>query len=290
MTQVEIDPGAGFCYGVEKVILAAENSLRNGESLYALGQLVHNSGELKRLEKLGLKTVTHDQLGEIDSGKVLFRAHGEPPSSYRKATDLHVAVMDGTCPIVLRLQKKIRDTYLNMDREKEQLVIFGKQDHPETIGLLGQVAGDAVVVSTPREVERVDRNHRVHLFSQTTMDPGVFRKVEALLMDRTGHVDAEFRSHCTICGQMKRRKPGLETFASRHEVMVFVSGRDSSNGKMLYEFCRSLNPRTFWISGPEEMKADWFKGAGTIGISGATSTSREQLEGVRNRVVEITSS
>lgn len=292
MVQVDIDPGAGYCFGVEKVIRTAESKLREGETLFALGDLVHNTGEMTRLRKLGLRTITRDELPRVQSGRVLFRAHGEPPSSYALAVENNVEVLDGTCPIVLKLQQRIRNRYREMDHQKEQLVIFGKKDHPETIGLLGQVDGDATVVSSPDETSLVDPGRQVHLFSQTTMDPDKFKEVEqrlGSLLPAKGESKGAFRSACTICGQMKKRKPGLKAFALAHDVVLFVSGRHSSNGKMLYEFCRETNARTYWVSAPGELDKSWFEKAEKVGISGATSTSVKQLEAVSNQVKKLTS-
>ena len=288
MVRVEIDPGAGFCFGVEQVIRDAEERLQKGEEVFGLGEMVHNAAEMERLHTCGLKTITHEQMGSLKKGKVLFRAHGEPPSTYELAGKNRIEIIDGTCPIVARLQRKVRKAYDSMDRATEQLVIFGKPDHPETIGLVGQVNGDAVVVTSVEELGKIEPGKGVHLFSQTTMDPDRFReveqKLEALLLNQPG---VTFRSECTICGQMKKRKPGLASFASRHEVILFVSGKNSSNGKMLYEFCRSVNPLTHWISGSQEIKPVWFRGTASVGISGATSTSRHQLEQVRSHVKTI---
>jgi 4-hydroxy-3-methylbut-2-enyl diphosphate reductase len=294
MAAVEIDPGAGFCFGVEQVIEMAESRLRRGETVYGLGEMVHNREEMERLHAMGLVTLTHADLAGIRPGHILFRAHGEPPASYELAATHHVEVIDGTCPIVLKLQERIRDTYRSMDHRKEQVVIFGKPGHPETIGLLGQVDGNAVVVTSPEDIERVDPGRAVHLFSQTTMDPDLFGEVEKALRHhlaaKRGGAGPAFRSSCTICAQMKKRKPGLAAFARKHDVIVFVSGKNSSNGKMLFEYCQKLNRRSHWISGPGEVEGKWFKGAGSIGISGATSTSREQLESVSNHVKKILSS
>jgi 4-hydroxy-3-methylbut-2-enyl diphosphate reductase len=187
------------------------------------------------------------------------------------------------------LQERIRKCYLSLDRTREQLVIFGKEDHPETVGLLGQVDGDALVLSSAGETHRVEPDKTVHLFSQTTMDPEEYRRLEKNLEDRLapGGPDHVY-SHCTICGQMKRRKPALEKFARSHSVMVFVSGRDSSNGRMLFEFIRRFNARSYWISGEDELQEEWFLGAASVGISGATSTSRTQLESVREQVKMLT--
>ncbi|MDX2432689.1 MAG: 4-hydroxy-3-methylbut-2-enyl diphosphate reductase, partial [Bacteroides sp.] len=234
MLRIEVDRGAGFCFGVEQVIQTAESYLSKGDSLVGLGEMVHNSTEMDRLQNLGLKTIQHKDLGKQSSGLVLFRAHGEPPSSYALAAKNKVRIIDGTCPIVLKLQEKIRKAYESMDHAKEQLVIFGKREHPETIGLLGQVDGDAVVLGSPKEVDLLDPNKTVFLFSQTTMDIDLFREVEDKLRSRlSGTASSGFRSQCTICGQMKKRKPGLQGFVQEHTMIIFVSGKNSSNGKLL---------------------------------------------------------
>ncbi len=292
MVKVEIDPGAGFCFGVEEVIKTAENRLRAGEVLYGLGDMVHNAAEVERLKDLGLKTINHEELSTLSPGKVLFRAHGEPPSTYRTARDRGVEIIDGTCPIVSRLQRKIQKAYAEMNPETDQLVIFGKADHPETIGLMGQVKGDAVVVNTVADISVINPAKKVWLFSQTTMDPDHFKEVEealeSFLRKNAGNEGIHhFKSDCTICGQMKKRKPGLSAFAYKYDVMLFVSGKNSSNGKMLFEYCKSLNPQTFWISGAEEVNEKWFEGQQSIGISGATSTSRQQLEIVLGEVKKL---
>ncbi len=295
MKKIEIDPGAGFCFGVEEVIKTAEIRLREGEILYGLGDMVHNAAEVKRLQNLGLKTIDHKQLSKLPTGKVLFRAHGEPPGTYQIARQNGVEVIDGTCPIVAKLQIKLKKAYDAMDRSKEQMVIFGKSDHPETIGLLGQVNGDALVVTSLKDVKAIDPHKKVLLFSQTTMDPEQFKEVEEALEKFLNKNSGEktsvhFRSDCTICGQMKKRKPGLSTFARQYDVMLFVSGKNSSNGKMLYEYTRSLNPATHWISGWEEVEKQWFDSCESIGISGATSTSRDQLDLVKEQVKKLTAS
>lgn len=295
MKKIEIDPGAGFCFGVDEVIKTAEMQLRAGETIFGLGHMVHNAAEVRRLQELGLQTIDHRQLTGLPPGKVLFRAHGEPPETYRLAEEHGVEVIDGTCPIVAKLQQKLRNAYENMDRENEQMVIFGKPDHPETIGLLGQVGGDALVVTTVEEIKTIDPHKRVILFSQTTMDPESFKEVEQALRDHlkmnSGDKDyVQFKSDCTICGQMKKRKPGLSVFARHHDVMLFVSGKNSSNGKMLYEYCKSLNPLTFWISCGDEVKKQWFDNCESIGISGATSTSRAQLESIMEEVKKLIAS
>lgn len=295
MKKIEIDPGAGFCFGVEEVIKTAEMRLREGETLYGLGDMVHNAAEVKRLQTLGLKTIDHKQLSKLPPGKVLFRAHGEPPETYLVAKQNGVEVIDGTCPIVARLQVKLKKAYDAMDHNTEQMVIFGKPKHPETIGLLGQVNGDAMVVTSVEDIRAIDPHKKVLLFSQTTMDPEQFKEVEKALEEylRKNSGDntfVHFRSDCTICGQMKKRKPGLSTFAHQYDVMLFVSGKNSSNGKMLYEYTRSLNPATHWISGWKEVEKQWFDTCESIGISGATSTSRDQLDLVKEQVKKLCAS
>ncbi len=288
MLKIEVDQGAGFCFGVEQVIRTAESQLSKGKTVVGLGEMVHNANEMSRLHELGFQTIKHGELDQQKSGLVLFRAHGEPPSSYQLAADNQIEIIDGTCPIVLKLQQKIRRAYASMDQKKEQLVIFGKREHPETIGLLGQVNGDAIVVSSPEESHLVDPDKSVHLFSQTTMDIDLFRELEQKLQSRlSDHPTSGFRSQCTICGQMKKRKPGLKRFARVHDVVVFVSGKNSSNGKLLYEYCLSLNARTHRISDLSELEEQWFKDADSIGVTGATSTSRTQLEAVSMQIKNL---
>lgn len=291
MVNIEIDWGAGFCFGVEQVVKTAESILENGEVVYGLGEMVHNSQEVQRLYALGLRTLDYHELASVKPERILLRAHGEPPSTYKLAKTHGIEIIDGTCPIVARLQKKVKQAYESMNHDSEQLVIFGKADHPETIGLLGQVNGDAVVVSSHKDVAMVDASKKVTLFSQTTMDPDQFREVEnALRRHLKGISESSFRSECTICGQMKKRKPGLASFAVKHDLILFVSGKHSSNGRMLYEFCKTINPKTYWISSESDIDPGWFPDAGSIGISGATSTSRSQLESVSKHVKNFTSS
>lgn len=294
MVRIEIDPGAGYCFGVEQVMKTAEMHLQKDQELYGLGDIVHNGSEMQRLARLGLKTITHGEMLDQKPKRLLIRAHGEPPSTYELAKKLHIEIIDGTCPIVHSLQKQVRRSYEQMDRDGEQLVIFGKSDHPETIGLLGQVNGDALVISSIEDVAKVDPGKKIILYSQTTMDPDEFREIEKELSKRLKNTPGEsgtekFRSKCTICGQMKKRKPGLAGFAKNHELILFVSGKNSSNGKMLFEYGRSINPLTYWISDKSEVKPEWLTGRRSVGITGATSTSREQLESVMDVVRKFTS-
>jgi 4-hydroxy-3-methylbut-2-en-1-yl diphosphate reductase len=279
---IETDPSAGFCFGVEKAIETAEALLREGEPVYGLGEMVHNDEEISRLKRLGLRTVSSEDFAKIAPAKVIFRAHGEPPSTYDKAREHGVGLIDATCPIVLSLQKKISNRFAEMDREREQIVIFGKEGHPETIGLMGQTGGAAILVTDPGEIAHVDPGKKIYLYSQTTMDPEQFSILEASLKKIAEVAGGEgLVSNCSICHQMKRRKPDLKAFALKHDVVIFVSGKASSNGKMLFEYCKNHNRNSYWIHRFDEIDPAWLEGAGSIGISGATSTPAWQLEQVR---------
>ncbi|MEZ5072824.1 MAG: 4-hydroxy-3-methylbut-2-enyl diphosphate reductase [Bacteroidales bacterium] len=282
--KIEIDPGAGFCFGVEKVIAEAESLLSGGQPLHGLGEMVHNREEVRRLDAKGLITIDHQALERAGGGTVLFRAHGEPPATYELARSKGWNIIDGTCPIVLKLQQRIRRTFETMDPEREQLVIFGKKTHPETIGLVGQVGGKARVVECEDDVADTDPRKSVHLFSQTTMDPGGYRAVESRMKAHLEGGESSLHSHGGICGQMKSRKPLLEKFLKDHDLILFVSGKNSSNGKMLFEYCAGLHPDVRWISGASDLEVAWFSGKRSVGLSGATSTSRNQLEDIKKQV------
>ncbi len=286
--QINIDPSAGFCRGVEMAITRAEELLEEGKPVYSLGAMVHNNRETERLERLGIIPIDHSRLPEAGSAPVVFRAHGEPPETYRKAKEFGVRVIDATCPIVLKLQERIRRQYESMNAGREVIVIYGKKGHPETTGLIGQTGGEAILVTGVEDLEQVPAGKQVHLYSQTTMDPDGFREVEEGLKNRMkGSSQAPLEAHCTVCHQMKRRKPELKAFAERHDCLIFVSGKDSSNGKMLYSYAKSLNPDTHWISSPEEIESAWLQGNHLIGISGATSTPVWLLEKVRSYLARL---
>lgn len=279
---IEIDPSAGFCFGVEKAIATAEEKLNQGEAVYGLGAMVHNEEETGRLDRLGLRTVTTDDFAEIAPARVILRAHGEPPSTYKKAKQHNIEIIDATCPIVTSLQKRIGKKFRELDKDREQIVIFGKEGHPETIGLMGQTNGEAVLVTDPEETGQVDPQKKIFLYSQTTMDPEAFKLLEerlreiAAVSERTGLV-----ANCSICNQMKRRKPDLKAFALKHDLIIFVSGSASSNGAMLHGYCKKHNNNSHWIHRVEEIDPLWVREKGSIGISGATSTPLWQLEQVK---------
>ncbi len=282
---IEIDPSAGFCFGVEKAISKAEEMLKRGSVVYAVGEMVHNEEETDRLSRIGLKTISADDFADISPARVILRAHGEPPSTYEKAKKHSIEIIDTTCPIVINLQKRIGKRYHELDREREQIVIFGKEGHPETVGLMGQTNGEAILVTDPEETAHINPEKKIFLYSQTTMDPDQFRRLEERIGgvntvgERTGLV-----ANCSICNQMKRRKPDLMRFAKKHDLMVFVSGSSSSNGRMLFGYCKKQNRNSHWIHRVEDIDPAWVQTAGSIGISGATSTPLWQLEQVRDRL------
>ncbi len=285
---IDIDPTSGFCFGVTAAIRRAEELIASGEEVYAVGQMVHNEAEVKRLERLGLKETTSSSLNDIPGKTVLFRAHGEPPSTYSDAEALNIRVVDATCPIVRKLQEKIRKCYEQLDKDREQIVIFGKQGHPESIGLIGQTNGEAVLVNSREDLVKVDPDKFTYLFSQTTMDPDAYYEIErAIRTDTHLVVEEPLQSNCTVCSHVKRRKPGLRQFSESHDVIIFTSGKESSNGKMLFNYCKKYNTRSFWVNSTEEINPEWFKDCWSVGISGATSTPLWQMEKIRDYILML---
>lgn len=288
MINVEIDSHSGFCGGVIRAIGTAEAYLRDsGSPLFSLGDIVHNEEELSRLHSLGLKTVggISEMSSHPDGVPLLIRAHGEPPAVYDEAKRMGVSLIDCTCPVVLRLQKMIREAYSSVHAGGGQLLLFGKAGHPEVLGLVGQVGGDVVVFQDPERLDGlisegvVRPGNDIELFSQTTMSPSDYRRSSEILSSRMTD-GAKLNVHDTICSQVASRHRELVGFASRHEVILFVSGRASSNGKVLFDLCRSVNPRSFHIGAPSELRREWLEGAGSIGVCGATSTPKWLLEDV----------
>jgi len=282
--QIEIDANSGFCFGVINAIALAEEELQHHQPLYCLGEIVHNNAELKRLEAKGLITIHHDELEKFTGQKVMIRAHGEPPETFRKAYEHHVRIIDATCPVVLRLQQKIKKCYATLSCQPGIIVIYGKKGHPEVNGLVGQTGGTAIVIGSAEEANVIDVSLPIHLFSQTTMDKEKYIEVARVLrkkMQQTLQQEkVPLTVYQTICGAVANRVPELRKFAHRHDVILFVSGKESSNGKVLYEVCKSENPRTYFISDISEIQPAWFTPADHVGICGATSTPRWQMEQV----------
>ncbi len=281
--EIRIDDNAGYCFGVVKAIGAAEEELSHDGSLYCLGDIVHNSAEVERLRNLGLEVIDHQRLPELTGKKVLIRAHGEPPATYRTAEQLGIRLIDATCPIVLALQQRIRKGYDEMRRVNGQIVIFGKPGHAEVVGLTGQTDGSAVIASTPDDLDNIDFSRPVRLYSQTTKSREEYQQLIANIHSRLPQ-EADFVAYDTICNRVANRARELETFARSVNVLLFVAGANSSNGHYLYEYCRKVQPRTHFIADAADLQREWFDGVHSVGISGATSTPRWLMEEVAERL------
>jgi 4-hydroxy-3-methylbut-2-enyl diphosphate reductase len=289
---VEIDKQSGFCFGVQNAVEIAEKALSTGEKVFSLGPIVHNDKEVERLSNSGLVSVNHDEFSKLKNCKVLIRAHGEPPLTYIIAEKNNITIIEATCPIVKRLQSRIRETWLKTKEDKGQIVIFGKPGHAEVIGLLGQIHDEGILVSGPEDLTKVDITRPVYLFAQTTMSVKEYDNFTDILSSRIevsgiSHPDQILTANKTICGQVSNREPHLKAFARKHDIIIFVSGRESSNGKMLYSVCKNINPDTHFVSSPEELDKSWFKGKKSAGICGATSTPKWLIENIRDIISNI---
>lgn len=282
---VEIDQASGFCHGVVSAIRKAEERLDSGGTLYCLGDIVHNSNEVERLRQRGLVTITHAELENLSGQKVLLRAHGEPPSTYATARDKGIEIIDATCPVVLQLQRRIKAAY-DTRTPGLQIVIYGKLGHAEVNGLVGQTNGEAIVVENSDGLDQIDFSRPVALYSQTTKSTDGLRVIAAEIKKRL-NPGVEFTYHDTICRQVANRVPQLKAFAAGHELVLFVSGKKSSNGKILYSECVGVNAHTHLISEPSEIAPEWLDGIESVGICGATSTPRWLMEQVRDKVIEL---
>lgn len=282
MAKIEIDPRSGFCNGVVTAIRKAEEELEKSSCLYCLGDIVHNSDEVERLRRKGLITITHADMENLHDVKVLLRAHGEPPSTYELARRNNIEIIDATCPVVLQLQKRIKQTF-DTDNSHPQIVIYGKKGHAEVNGLVGQTAGEAIVVEHRDELNRVDFSRPIALYSQTTKSLEGLREMIADIQSRK-NAGCAFTYHDTICRQVANRVNHLREFAGAHDVVLFVSGAKSSNGKVLYNECLRVNPSTYLIANRHEINPAWLKDARSIGVCGATSTPRWLMEEVSEQV------
>ncbi len=281
---IEIDESSGFCFGVTTAISKAEEELKKNGRLYCLGDIVHNSDEVERLRSIGLLTITHEQMAQLHDVKVLLRAHGEPPSTYELARRNNIEIIDATCPVVLRLQRRIKDTYSHTPRP--QIVIYGKKGHAEVVGLVGQTKGDAIVVENTDQLASVDMNKDIALYSQTTKSlEGFSEMIEAIAAGKSK--ESKFESYDTICRQVANRVQQLKKFAANHHTVLFVAGEKSSNGRILYGHCHDANPRTYLVSNESHIKPEWLAQADSIGICGATSTPRWLMENVKRKAEEI---
>lgn len=287
MTKVEIDEGSGFCFGVVTAIHKAEEELAKGGKLYCLGDIVHNSREVERLKEMGLVTINHDEFNRLHDAKVLLRAHGEPPETYETARRNNIEIIDATCPVVLRLQKRIKQEYDQEDTKDKQIVIYGKNGHAEVLGLVGQTDGKAIVIEKPEEVQKLDFGKSIRLYSQTTKSLDGFKEIVAYIEEHISP-QATFEYYDTICRQVANRIPNIRKFAASHDLIFFVSGKKSSNGKMLFSECQKINPNSHLIDSVEEIDLSLLSDAGSIGICGATSTPKwlmeEIYEAIKNRI------
>jgi 4-hydroxy-3-methylbut-2-en-1-yl diphosphate reductase len=290
--KVTVDKNGGFCWGVVRAIDFAEAELEKSNRLYSLGDIIHNPEEIGRLEGKGLQTISHDDLGNIKDAKVLIRAHGEPPSTYEVAEKYNLQLVDATCPVVTKLQERIKKFYDN----GYQVVIFGKKDHAEVIGLRGVCNDEAIVVKSVEEaLLKINFNRKTVLFSQTTMDKPTFyaikealsRKIKDLVVGTMEDVAKNFLAKDTICGQVSGRDKKLREFASQNDVMIFVAGKNSSNGKVLFEICKEENKSSYFIENENELHASWFENVETVGVTGATSTPQWLMEKVKDAILNL---
>ncbi|MBK7626634.1 MAG: 4-hydroxy-3-methylbut-2-enyl diphosphate reductase [Bacteroidales bacterium] len=289
---VEIDSKSGFCFGVQNAVEIAEEALLKGEKVFSLGPIVHNDKEVERLATLGLVSINHEQFRNLRDSKVLIRAHGEPPETYMIAENNNITIIEATCPIVKKLQSRIKDSWQKIRESKGQVVIFGKAGHAEVVGLLGQINNEGILVSSPSDIERIDVKRPVYLFSQTTMgvkEYDIFKEALLAKMTEAGVADPDKNLivNKTICGQVSNREPHLRTFAASHDTIIFVSGKESSNGKMLFSVCKEVNPDSHFVSSPEELDLSWFTGKKSAGICGATSTPKWLIENIRDIISNI---
>ena len=282
--QIEIDHGSGFCFGVTTAIQKAEEELAAGNTLYCLGDIVHNGMEVKRLHQRGLITIDHEECKKLHNVKVLLRAHGEPPETYEIAERNHIEIIDATCPVVLALQSRIKKQYQN--NSGRQVVIFGKNGHAEVLGLVGQTKSEAIVIEKFDDVKKLDFTQDIYLYSQTTKSLDEFHRIIDYIQQHISP-EATFRSFDTICRQVANRMPNIADFAARHDVILFVSGQKSSNGKVLFAECKSVNPNSHQIESAEEISIEWLKNAHTIGICGATSTPKWLMEECRDYILRL---
>lgn len=284
--QIEIDDKSGFCFGVVRAISEAEKALDRGGTVYSLGDIVHNRMEVQRLEKRGLKTIAHDQMASLGGSRLFIRAHGEPPKTYHTAEKLGIEIIDATCPVVAKLQERVVRAHKAMQPIGGQVVILGKRGHAEVVGLTGQVEAQTIVIEGEQDLDQIDFSRPIYLLSQTTQSISLFNRLGEVIRQRAQDPDRVTLLD-TICRQVSGREQHLAAFAARFDVVLFVCGRKSSNGKVLYEVCRTANARTYNIEEASELQAAWFDGVATVGICGATSTPKWLMEEVAAQTARL---
>ncbi len=281
--RIEIDNNSGFCFGVMRATSTAESELEKNQPLYCLGDIVHNGQEVDRLTRLGLITIDHTQLAQLHDVRVLLRAHGEPPHTYELAQRNNITIIDATCPVVLKLQQKIHQAYTN--HPDAQIVIYGKIGHAEVIGLEGQTEGKAIVIEDENDLSKIDFSCPIILFSQTTKSIEGFNQLVNTIKEKLSTSEGiHFEYHDTICRNVANRIPNIRHFASQFDIILFVAGAKSSNGKVLFNECLNVNPRTYLVSSPDELQSEWFNDIQSVGICGATSTPKWLMEAVKQKI------
>ncbi|MBC7920138.1 MAG: 4-hydroxy-3-methylbut-2-enyl diphosphate reductase [Ferruginibacter sp.] len=294
--EVHIDKNSGYCFGVEYAIAMAEEEMATADTLYCLGDIVHNSMEVKRLSDQGLRIIDRDQLRALRDCKVLIRAHGEPPETYQLALKNNLQLIDASCPVVLKLQNRVKYAFDQMTKIEGQIVIYGEQGHAEVVGLSGQTRDQAVVIASEGDLSKLDYTRPIALFSQTTKSTSGFyrikERIEANIRQANPDLDpaalaGRLDANDSICRQVSNREPQLQKFAAEHDVIVFVSGKKSSNGKALFGVCQAANPRSYFVENETEVVASWFEPTDRVGIGGATSTPLWLMENVARHVAAL---
>lgn len=290
--KVTIDTNSGYCFGVEYAIQMAEDEMKDSDTLYCLGDIVHNDKEVKRLEAKGLKIISREDLNMLTNSKVLIRAHGEPPSTYELALRNNLELIDASCPVVLKLQNRVKNAYDKMTGVEGQIVIYGKKGHAEVIGLAGQTCEEAIIVTTEEDLKQIDFNRPVTLFSQTTKSTEGYYRIKSQIEERIAETkgslqEEDFNSNDSICRQVSNREPQLRKFSKLHDVIIFVSGKKSSNGRALYEVCKEENPSSYFIEGLEELEEEWFNPGNSVGICGATSTPMWLMQDIASYIEKM---
>lgn len=300
--KVTIDQDSGYCFGVEYAIRMAEDAMEESGMLYCLGDIVHNDMEVKRLHKKGLRVIDHHELESISNCKVLIRAHGEPPETYKIALKNNIELIDASCPVVLKLQNRIKNSYDKMQSDKGQVVIYGKKGHAEVAGLTGQTNGNAIIVMDDSDLDQIDFNRPVTLFSQTTKSTAGFYRIRNIIEEKIKEAklnaasiseseEGNFNANDSICRQVSNREPRLTKFSQEHDLILFVSGKKSSNGKALYQVCKLNNEKSYFIENEDEIDPEWFSNVKSVGICGATSTPMWLMENVKdfieNKEIEL---
>jgi 4-hydroxy-3-methylbut-2-en-1-yl diphosphate reductase len=287
--EITIDINSGYCFGVEFAIQMAEDELQESGTLYCLGDIVHNAMEVARLNDLGLKIIDHDDLKNLKNTKVLIRAHGEPPETYQIALENDIELIDASCPVVLKLQNRVNKDFRKMEEADGQLVIYGKKGHAEVVGLTGQTNNKAIVVMEDEDLSEIDYSKAITLYSQTTKSTKGFYGLKDKIVQRIAAVEGEdvgFKANDSICRQVSNREPNLRKFAAENDVILFVSGKKSSNGRALYAVCKETNNRSYFIENEDDLEADWFNLDDKVGICGATSTPTWLMKQVKVRLSE----